>query len=456
MADEILYYSALCYSERGIRYLSHFSLSILRGETLSIICNKEHEKKKLFLLLSGIEKYGSGDVYHCGRQLDCPGDYLRKSCFIIRGSSSIVDTLTVGENIFVLRQPSVRRFLFNSRQIHEHVQRVFDELGIPLRADAMASGLSPYEKYLLELVKAHVARAEIIFVDSAAKSFTAQQLEHLKKVYLRLSRSGVSLVFFTASPDDEICSSDRYAIFNGGQISAIFTREEFSAADYRRVFSVMPAAVHSCAAEPLRLVLRLRGGGSELCFFQGERVGILDLSGELFSNIYSRLTCRHNDFSAELYGRPFSPKGLPHCLDSGIVFANVVDIQNHLVSNLSVIDNVFLSTFHRLSSGIVLRRNLVGYVSKKYSGIFGLDAEKPVGELDNYPTQLSVYLERLSLCRPKVLICKDPFEKNDDYCRKLWGSFFERITAEGAAVIIISGTELHLNENCDRVIRYET
>ncbi len=455
MADEILYYSALCYSERGIRYLSHFSLSIMRGETLSIICRKEHEKKKLFLLLSGIEKYGSGDIYHCGRQLDCPGDFLQKNCFIIRGSSSIVDTLTVGENVFVLRRSGFRRFLFNSRQIHEQVRRVFDELGIPLRADAMASELSLYEKYLLELVKAHVARAEIIFVDSAAKSFTAQQLEQLKKVYLSLSRSGVSLVFFTVSPDDEICSSDRYAIFNGGQISAIFTREEFSAADYRRVFSVMPAAVHSRAAAPLRYALRLSMSGSELCFFQGERVGVLDLSGKLFTNMYSRLTRRHDDFSAELYGRPFSSRGLPHCLDSGIVFANAVDIQNYLVPNLSVIDNVFLSTFRRLSSGIVLRRNLVEYVNKKYSGILGVDTEKPMGELDNYPTQLSVYLERLSLCRPKVLICKDPFEKNDDYCRKLWCSFFERITAEGAAVIIISGTELHLNENCDRVIKYD-
>lgn len=455
MAEEIVYYSDLCYSEHGIKYLSHFKLSILRGETLSIVCHKEYEKKKLFHLLSGIEEFSSGDIYHRGAHLEHPFDFLRRQCFIIRGSSSIVDTLTVGENIFVLRQPKFGRFLFNSRQIHEHVQRVLDDMDIPLRAAVMASALTPYEKYLLELIKAYISRAEIIFVDSAAKSFTTQQLKQLSKVYHSLTRSGVSLVFFTASPDDEICSSGRYAIFNGGQIGAIYPWEKFSVADYRRVFSVTPSAVRSCITEPMQLAMLIKLKGTEYSFFHNERAGILDLYGDFFSDIYAALTQRHSGVVAELYGKRFSPRGLAHCHDSGIVFANVIDIQNNIVPNLSVIDNVFLSTFQRLSSGIVLQGNLVQYVNKKYCDALGVDVEKPAGELDNYLIQLSVYLARLSLCRPKILICKDPFEKTDDYCRKLWGSFFERIATEGTTVIIISSTELHLNENCDRVIRYD-
>lgn len=214
MADEIVYFNDLCYSEHGIKYLSHFRLSILNGETLSIVCRRVFEKKKLFLLLSGSEKFSSGDIYHYGNRLDWPFEFLRKNCFIIRDSSSIVDTLSVAENVFV-------------------------------------------------------------------------------------------------------------------------------------------------------------------------------------------------------------------------------------------------SSFHRLSSGIVLRDTLVQFVIKKYSEVFGVDVSSPIGELDNYLTQLSVYLERLRLCRPKILICRDPFEKTDDYCRKLWCSFFERIASDGSTVIIVSSTDLFLSENCDRIIQYD-
>lgn len=458
MAEEIIYYSDLCYSERGIQYLSHFRLGIFAGETLDLICRREHEKKQLLLLLSGKEEFSTGEIYRHGKREERPFDYLRRNVSLIRSQSSIVGTLTVGENVFVLKPSGARRILFNSSVIHSQAQLVFDSFGVSLKADALADGLTAYDKYVLELIRAYTSRAELILVDSAAKSFTVNQKKCLETVYRRLNDSGISIVFLTVSPDDDICNCDRYALFNGGQISMIYPRSAFSVEAYHRSFptdAAPPVCSYIKGAKELSLSITL--DGKYFSFFRGERLGMLDSSGTVFQELYSKLTKRGGSAGdmPTLGGKPFIPNGLEHCYECGIVFANTIDVPNALIPNLSGLENIFLSSFKRLSTGIVLRRHLMQHASEKYrEGLGESTASMPVGELADYLVQLKIYLERICMCRPKVLICMDPYEKSDDDSRRLWDDCFSKVSAEGASVIIVSSSASNLTDNCDRLISF--
>lgn len=454
MTDEILYYHGLCYTDCGIDYLRRFSFSVFAGELVEVVCMHEHEKEQLILLLNGSLPVDSGEIYGRGSLMAEPSAELKRFCYIVRESSSIVGGLTAGENIFVLRPQQRRRLKIDAKKLREQTQSIFDEFEIPVSPDTPGSRLTDIQKYMVELVKAYTSGSPVVFVDTAAKHFSEFQQDRLQHLYSRLTERGMSMIFFTTHPLTSPKNFDRVAVYDAGRILRCYAGGDFTDTEYRR-FRVAPSGLAApekrspSGGEP---ALHTELPDMSFTVRRGEILGIHDATGECYEQLFDALTQRRPGFPGMLRG--IFTDGVNDAYNKGVVFVNQLDIQQNIVPNISLLDNIFLSAYRRVTAAGVFRPKLMRHAAAKYEELFGLKSgglgENP--KIYDYQLNLKLYLERVALSRPKVVICRDPYEKSADQCRRILDGFMTRMAAEGAAVVLCSASANTLCKICARVI----
>ena len=456
MLEERLYYHDLCYIEQGIHYLNHFSLSIFAGEVLQVVCIHEHEKEQLIPLLHGDLPPDAGTVFSSGKPIS--PSQLTKTCYVIRETSDLVEELTAGENIFVLRPHKISKIILNSRAIHTHTQSLFDSFGLNIPADAPVSRLTALQKYLVSLVKAYTSNAKVIFVDTASKHFPENAQLSLRELYQRFTDKGIALVFFSTHPSDHAFTSDRVALYDHGRILRTYPGYAFSTAEFRKFLAPgtpLPAPSKKTQFQQEQL-LSVSLPWGDLQVSGGEILGLYDPTGEGYDALFSALTDRRAGKQARpvVCGEPLSVRDIPQAFRHGIIFLNHIDIQKNIVCNLTVMDNLYLSSYQRLTTAGIFRRNLFQHSAQKYTEQFDLPAEALTGRISpaDYHLNLRVYLERIALSRPKLVICRDIYEKSAEHCRQVLDNFIAQLSQDGAAVILSAPTGSTLYKLCNRII----
>jgi ABC-type sugar transport system ATPase subunit len=86
-----------------------------------------------------------------------PGHAASLGIAIVYQQLSLIDTLSVADNIFANTQPHNRWGVINLKKLHSRTQQLLDRLKIKnLFPDTLISRLSPGQKQMVEVAKAIV------------------------------------------------------------------------------------------------------------------------------------------------------------------------------------------------------------------------------------------------------------------------------------------------------------
>ncbi len=78
------------------------------------------------------------------------------------------------------------------------MERLFKEIGIEINTRKKVVELTILEKYIVEIVKAIVAKTDIIIVRDLASSLHSEDMEKLKKVIRYYAEHGMSFIYISA------------------------------------------------------------------------------------------------------------------------------------------------------------------------------------------------------------------------------------------------------------------
>ena len=258
MREEILRMERVTYLEQGTPQLENFSMTLWEGEIFGLIPVNHYGISSLLKLLRQNLPLHYGYVYYRERLVNHwrGGNSGTNRISIIQNKSCLAEGLTVADNIFVLRPGFKKRFI-SPRVLEKQLEPFMRDIDMNISGDAYVETLSPFEKFVVELLKAvgipnpeqrlkdypHqfsggmrqrvviaialAANPKLIIADEPTTALDvtiqAQILELLKELKEKIS---MGIIFITHDLGVVANVADRIAVMYAGDIVEIGTCEE--------------------------------------------------------------------------------------------------------------------------------------------------------------------------------------------------------------------------------------
>lgn len=192
------------------------SLSIKKGEILSLLGENGSGKTTLMNILSGIYYPDSGQVYVGGREVSIgsPKDAFDLGIGMIHQHFKLVDVFTAAENI-ILGLPGKSRL--DMKAVHDKIRAICSRYGFDISPNQKVYEMTVSQKQTLEIVKVLYRGADILILDEPTAVLTPQETEKLFGVMREMKKDGKAVVIITHKLHEVLSVSDRVSILRKGE-----------------------------------------------------------------------------------------------------------------------------------------------------------------------------------------------------------------------------------------------
>ena len=159
----------------GVKALSHVDLQLQAGEVHVIAGENGAGKSTLMKILTGVFHADAGGTVRVeGRDVMIrdPVQARELGISIIYQELSVVNNLTVAENVFLAREPIGPTRLLDKRKMKADTQAVLSELGVAIDPSAKVGSLSIGQRQLVEIARAISYRSKLIVMDEPTASLS--------------------------------------------------------------------------------------------------------------------------------------------------------------------------------------------------------------------------------------------------------------------------------------------
>ena len=193
--DLILKVSGVTKRFPGVLALNNVSLEIPKGVVYGIVGENGAGKSTLMKILSGVYEKDAGTIEFDGEIIEhtTPIQALRRGLSIIYQEFNLVNTMTVGENIFL------GRFSENGgmKGTHQKARELLDSIGSKIDTYSLVGDLSASEMQMVEITKALSFHSKLIIMDEPSSSLTAEELKKLGDIIVQLRGQGISIIYIS-------------------------------------------------------------------------------------------------------------------------------------------------------------------------------------------------------------------------------------------------------------------
>ena len=189
----------------GVKALDNVSIEIARGIVHGIVGENGAGKSTLMKILSGVYTKDTGTIAFDGETIEhtTPIESLNRGLSIIYQEFNLVNTMSVGENIFLGRFARMR----GMRGTHAEARKLLDSIGCSIDTRTLVGDLSAAEKQMVEITKALSFQSKLIIMDEPSSSLTSDELKQLFAIIGDLKARGVSIIYISHKLDEifELC-----------------------------------------------------------------------------------------------------------------------------------------------------------------------------------------------------------------------------------------------------------
>jgi ribose transport system ATP-binding protein len=203
----------------GVRALDNVDFTLLPGEVHALMGENGAGKSTLINIISGLLHPTSGKICVAGEEVVFASAIQAQKTGIstITQEFNLVPQLTVAENIFLGREPTVRIGLLNWRKIKHHASDVLSELGLNVPLGQRVSYLSVGDRQLVEIAKALSMEFRIITMDEPTAALNAAEVARLFEIIEKLKRRGIAVLYVSHRLREIFRIADRVTILRDGK-----------------------------------------------------------------------------------------------------------------------------------------------------------------------------------------------------------------------------------------------
>jgi len=198
MSEFILEMKGIEKSFSDVTVLKNVNFSLKKGEVCALVGANGAGKSTLMKILGGVLIPNKGEIFLKGlkENFHSPKDALEKGVSIIYQELSLVNTMTVFENVYLNREPSGFSII-DKKQMKQDYQQLADKLMFDIPAEAKVSSLNIANRQLVEIMKALSTDADIIVMDEPTTSLTDTEKEKLFSTIKSLKQHGKTIVYIS-------------------------------------------------------------------------------------------------------------------------------------------------------------------------------------------------------------------------------------------------------------------
>ncbi|MDO4740106.1 MAG: ABC transporter ATP-binding protein [Eubacteriales bacterium] len=192
------------------------SLTVKKGEILSLLGENGSGKTTLMNMLSGIYYPDEGHILIDGREVSIrsPKDAYDNGIGMIHQHFKLVDIFTAAENIALGMQSEGR---LNLKEVSLKVHELARKYGFSIDPEKKIYNMSVSEKQTVEILKILYRGANILILDEPTAVLTPQETERLFDVLRNMRADGKAIIIITHKLHEVLSISDRVAVIRKGE-----------------------------------------------------------------------------------------------------------------------------------------------------------------------------------------------------------------------------------------------
>ena len=177
--------------------LEGVSLQLFPGEVHSLMGENGAGKSTLVKIMAGLHQPDKGVLRIEGREaaFHSTAQAQHAGVAVIYQEPTLFPDLSIAENIFMGRQPTLRWRRIDYAAMNREVSQQLSQLGVSLRPEDPVLGLSIADQQIVEIIKALTFDARVLIMDEPTAALSAEEVRRLFQVVARLRSKGVALMF---------------------------------------------------------------------------------------------------------------------------------------------------------------------------------------------------------------------------------------------------------------------
>lgn len=430
-------------------YLDEVNLSVKEGEIVGIIPINNLGLDQLKKIICDGYPLHYGFVTFNGTRVN---DYLtsnpkRNNVLIIGIETTLINSLTVYENLFVIRK-GFSQHIINKHLLIEQTKRLFESVDIDINPEEKVENLSQHEKVAIELIKAKIDYAKLVIIDYISSFLLSDEIIKLHKLIKRMSDDGISFLYICNHHQEAFLICDRcYLLKEGRMIKNLLPNEmsddvmkhfsylfenNMATEERRELYTTSPTPLKGCIIKDITYKT-LKGLTIEIN--RQETVVLLDSDNSIIESLITLL--KYNDEPNRGY---IALNNLP--IDKNDRRVAIIDTSypaNSLFLSMSAMDNILFCSDHKLKKV---------WINKKIQKSIASSLEKKLGSIINKKDLYSleddqlfeILLQKLLLQKPDLIVMVQPFISLDMYQRLNNIKGLDLLKKNGSAILLLTLT----------------
>ena len=451
----------------AVRALDDVSFAVRRGEIHALVGENGAGKSTLMKIIAGVERPDAGDVDFEGTSLVSIDEQQAGALGIgmVHQERSLVPRLSVAENIFAGRQPTVFGRI-DRRAMRRRAGELLAALDSKIAPDRLVATLSPAEQQMVEIAKALSFDLRLLILDEPTAALTLAETERLFAIVRGLAATGVAVIYISHRLAEVFGLADAITVLKDGRITGNVTPDEIDEPGLMTLMvgrelsfaRVDRRARHTTDArlEVRQLVSPPRVIAASLVVHGGEIVCAAGLIGagrtELCEAIFG--VRRRTGGEVLVDGRRLDARSPADAMRRGVAMIPEDRKESGLFLNMSIAENIASANMSTVSIHGLLSARRSSRLASIYVDKLRVktpSVQQHVGKLSG-GNQQKVLLAKW-LCRaPAVLIIDEPTRGVDVGARTDIYRSIRDLADAGTAVLVVSSDLTEVLSLADRVV----
>jgi ABC-type sugar transport system ATPase subunit len=465
--ETLLQMEHITKSFSGVKVLEDVFFDLNPGEVHVLAGENGAGKTTLIKILAGVHTNFEGEIRLNGQSIRFknPYDAAESGISAIHQDMSLINAMTVVDNIFLGREHAHANVWMDYRIQKKKAQKLLTQLGIDANLNL------PVEEY--PIAKALAYDARIIIMDEPTSALNELEVKRLFQIIQDLKQKKYGIIYISHRLEEIYEISDRISVLRDGKHIGTAKADDLSPQELirwivgREINQQFPDRTPGTGEERLRvenLYLPDPTGTKEwvvedvtLSLNAGEILGIAGLRGsgnsELFHGLFGTYG-KSVDGTVHLDGKPSKIQSPIQSIKHGLVLLTNDRKGTGLVLPMNIIRNISLSSLKAYSPSGWMQIQKEKNSAQDHIEAFGIKAQSMHQEVETLSggNQQKVVLAKWLETHPKVLLLDEPTLGVDIGAKHDIYTLMNQWTAQGMAILLITSELSELLAMSDRIM----
>jgi ABC-type sugar transport system ATPase subunit len=448
----------------GVKALDAVSFAVQPGEIHALCGENGAGKSTLLNILTGNLQPDSGQivVQQEPTQIKGPAHATALGIAIVYQQLSLIDSLSVAENIFANRQPHNQLGLIRYGALASATKDLLNQLNLTdLQPDRRVAELSPGQKQMVEIAKALSQNPDILLLDEPTASLTDRETQTLFRLLRQLRAQGKAIVYISHRLTEIFTLADRVSVLKDGQHQATLSVADITPHALIRLMvgrDVAMARRESAATSEVLLTVDGLSGQRfrdvSFTLHRGEIVGLAGLVGagrtDIARAIFGADIPRTGTIT--LSGKTLINRHPAEAVQAGIGYLPEDRKTLGLFADQSVAQNIVAAK--PPTAGVWFSAKRAAAIAEEYRQKLAIRTPSVQERVNNLSggNQQKTLLARWLLTNPDVLIVDEPTHGIDVGAKSEIYDLLRQLAKQGKAILLISSELSELMLLADRIL----